>query len=53
MSRNKKNIPVPDPEKEELECPSASWSDTTGLIHFAAEDKNDRSSCGKKTKDEI
>ena len=25
MSKNRKNIPVPDPEKEEYECPAASW----------------------------
>lgn len=32
--RRKKSIPVPDPEKTELEyiCPSASWGDMTGLI---------------------
>lgn len=32
--RRKKSIPVPDPEKQGLEyvCPSASWSDMTGLI---------------------
>ncbi|MBR5682475.1 MAG: hypothetical protein IKW96_04215 [Ruminococcus sp.] len=53
MSKNKKKIPVPDPEKEEYECPSASWGDMTGLINFAAGDKIDRSSCGEKTKDEI
>ncbi|SEL45387.1 hypothetical protein SAMN02910353_02649 [Ruminococcus sp. YRD2003] len=32
--RRKKSIPVPEPEKQELEyvCPSASWGDMTGLI---------------------
>lgn len=34
MSKRKKHIPVPEPEKQELEyvCPSASWGDMTGLI---------------------
>ena len=34
MSRRKKSIPVPDPDKQGLEyvCPWASWCDMTGLI---------------------
>ena len=40
MSR-KKIIPVPDPEKEEFECPAASWGDMTGLIPYAAEDTDE------------
>lgn len=30
----KRKIPVPEPDKQELEyvCPSASWGDMTGLI---------------------
>lgn len=44
MSKKKKNIPVPQPEKEEYICPSASWGDMTGLIPFAAEDSDQRSS---------
>ncbi len=46
MSRNKKKIPVPDPEKEEYECPAASWGDMTGLIPYTAENGSERSSCG-------
>ncbi len=42
---SKKKIPVPEPEKEEYICPSASWGDMTGLIPFAAEDGIQRSSC--------
>lgn len=63
MSTNKKKIPVPEPEKEEYECPAASWGDMTGLIPYAAEDIADRSSYGDvypylpeyggKTRDEI
>lgn len=32
--KNKKNIPVPDPDTRDIEyiCPSASWGDMTGLI---------------------
>ena len=41
---SKKKIPVPEPEKEEYICPSASWGDMTGLIPFAAEDSAERSS---------
>lgn len=48
MSRNKKKIPVPDPEKEEYECPAASWSDMTGLIPYTAENGSKSSSCGGK-----
>ena len=45
MKKNKKHIPVPDPEKSELEytLPSASMSDLTGLIpaHADGEDVRD------------
>jgi hypothetical protein len=46
MSKKKKNIPVPDPEKSELEytLPSASMSDMTGLIPVSAEDDEERES---------
>lgn len=46
MSKKKKNIPVPDPEKSELEytLPSASMSDMTGLIPASAEDEEERES---------
>ncbi|MBO5164464.1 MAG: hypothetical protein J6B75_08540 [Ruminococcus sp.] len=32
--KNRKNIPVPDPDSSDMEyvCPSASWGDMTGLI---------------------
>ncbi|MCR4796798.1 MULTISPECIES: hypothetical protein [Ruminococcus] len=43
MSRKKK-IPVPEPEKEEYICPSASWGDMTGHIPVAAEDSVQRDS---------
>lgn len=43
MSKNKKRIPVPEPEsEEEYLFPSASWGDMTGLIPFAAEDNAQR-----------
>ena len=43
MSKIKKRIPVPDPENdEEYICPSASWGDMTGLIQYAAEDREKR-----------
>lgn len=44
MSRKKRDIPVPEPDKEEYFCPSASWGDMTGLIPYAAEDSAQRSS---------
>jgi hypothetical protein len=46
MSKKKKNIPVPDPEKSELEytLPSASMSDMTGLIPANITDEDDRES---------
>ena len=47
MGKNKKKIPVPDPEKEEYECPAASWGDMTGLIPYAAENDSGRSSYGE------
>jgi hypothetical protein len=48
MSRNKKKIPVPDPEKEEYECPAASWGDMTGLVPYTAGNSGENSSCGGK-----
>ena len=45
MSKNRKNIPVPDPEKEEYECPAASWGDMTGTVPYAAGNSSKRSSC--------
>lgn len=48
MSKNKKKIPVPEPEnEEEYVFPSASWGDMTGLIPYAAEDREERSSYGE------
>jgi hypothetical protein len=45
MSKNKKKIPVPDPEDdEEYICPSALWDDMAGLIPYAAEGRSDRAS---------
>lgn len=45
MSKNKKRIPVPDPENdEEYICPSASWGDTSGIIPYSAEDSIERAS---------
>ena len=43
MSKKNKNIPVPEPEKSELEytLPSASMSDMTGLIPGNITDGND------------
>ena len=40
MSKQKKNIPIPPPEKDETEykLPSASASDMTGLIPASADD---------------
>jgi hypothetical protein len=46
MSKKRKNIPVPDHEKEEYECPAASWGDMTGIMPYASEN-------GSKTKDHI
>lgn len=45
MKKNK-NIPVPEPNTQELEyvCPSASWGDMTGLIPANPTDKNTRDS---------
>ncbi|HOR22503.1 MAG TPA: hypothetical protein PLY43_07240 [Ruminococcus sp.] len=44
MSRRKKGIPVPDPEKPDLEyvCPAASWGDMTGLIPAGSPEKDQR-----------
>ena len=46
MSKHKKHIPVPDPEKSEegYTFPSASMSDLTGLIPASAEDEEERES---------
>ncbi|MBR1824281.1 MAG: hypothetical protein IJ779_08630 [Ruminococcus sp.] len=46
MSKKKKNIPVPDPERSELEytLPSASMSDMTGLIPADITDEGERDS---------
>ena len=46
MSKRRKNIPVPDPEKQDLEyvCPSASWGDMTGLIPAETGDDSSRGS---------
>ena len=46
MSKKNKNIPVPDPEKSELEykLPSASMSDMTGLIPADITDEDERES---------
>lgn len=43
MKKNKK-IPVPEPDRQELEyvCPSASWGDMTGLIPANPTDKETR-----------
>lgn len=43
MSKKTRNIPVPDPksDKSEYICPSASWGDMTGLIPYAAENKDE------------
>lgn len=43
MKKNKK-IPVPEPDKQELEyvCPSASWGDMTGIIPANPTDKETR-----------
>lgn len=45
MKKNK-NIPVPEPDTQELEyvCPSASWGDMTGLIPANPTDKDTRDS---------
>ncbi|MBQ8959934.1 MAG: hypothetical protein IJ071_01810 [Ruminococcus sp.] len=45
MSRRKKGIPLPDPEKPDLEyvCPAASWGDMTGLIPEGSSDSSKRS----------
>ena len=46
MSKHKKHIPVPDPEKSEegYTFPSASMSDLNGLIPASVSDKDDRES---------
>lgn len=45
MSRNKKNIPVPDPENEdEYILPPASWGNMTGHIPYSAEALMERAS---------
>ena len=46
MSKKHKDIPVPEPKPDELEFPSASWGDMTGLIPTPAEDEHQRSSYG-------
>lgn len=45
MKKNK-DIPVPEPDIQELEyvCPSASWGDMTGLIPANPTDKDTRDS---------
>ena len=45
MSRNKKNIPVPDPENEdEYILPPASWDDMTGPVPYSTEALMERAS---------
>ncbi|WP_294410934.1 hypothetical protein [uncultured Ruminococcus sp.] len=45
MSKNKKKIPVPEPESDdEYICPAASWGDRTGIIPYSAEDMMERAS---------
>ena len=46
MSKKHKDIPVPEPKPDELEFPSASWGDMTGLIPTPADDEHKRSSYG-------
>jgi hypothetical protein len=41
-----KKIPVPEPQPDEYELPSASYGDMTGLIPTPAEDENQRDSYG-------
>ena len=45
MKKNK-NIPIHEPDRQELEyvCPSASWGDMTGLIPANPTDKETRDS---------
>ncbi|MBQ8182017.1 MAG: hypothetical protein IJ010_08645 [Ruminococcus sp.] len=40
---NYKKIPVPEPDKNDLEyvCPSASWGDMTGLIPAGSENHSE------------
>ena len=44
MSKHKKHIPVPDPQKSDTEYsfPSASMSDLTGLIPASVGDEDER-----------
>ena len=46
MSKHKKHIPVPEPERSEegYIFPSASMSDLTGLIPASVSDEDDRES---------
>jgi len=45
MSKNKKKIPVPEPESDdEYICPAASWDNMMGTIPYSAEDMMERAS---------
>ncbi|MBO4523370.1 MAG: hypothetical protein J5723_01690 [Ruminococcus sp.] len=41
MCQSKKKIPVPEPEKENYECPAVSLGDTTSFIPYAIENSSE------------